>query len=231
MSDADTNDVPVRRRGPAQQLTEIADAATRPHKGPNTTELPPFPSGEPDGVVRLVRSPTELIDPPTTQVPSAPQPASGTFEAVEPFDRLARAAEALRVATETLDVDRRPLAAQLVAGIAAGLQQAPTNGPYEFVGAKLVARLLLADAGVGGRFSEDQLGQALILIATEVIAGVDPQRRAMRMLAKDSAEKATQYRKLAAQSAARGEDTRAAMWNERADERESLARELKLGAR
>lgn len=225
MSEAE--DVPVRRRGPVQQLTEIADAATRPHKSSNTTEI----AQPPEVPARLIRLPTERIDAPTSKLPSAPQAASGTFDAVEPFDRLARCADQLRNASEALDVDRRPLAAMLVAGLAAGLQQAPTNGPQEYIGAKLIQRLLLADAGVGGRLTEDQMGQALIQIATEVIAGVDPTRRAMRSLAKESIEKARQYRELAKACMARKEDVRAAMWAERADERESLARELKLGAR
>jgi len=233
MSEAE-DDAPVRRRAPAPLQTEIADAATSPHRSANTDRLPEFPSlPPPDAPVKLVRAPTEILDPPTTKMPSAPALASGAFEAAEPFDRLARAADQLRSAAENLDVDRRNHAAQMLIGAAAGLTNGPTTGAIEHVAARLVQRLLLADAGVGGRFNEDQLGAAMIQIATEVIAGVDPHRRAARSLATACETKAMQYRALARAAMAKDppERMRAAQWEERADERETIARELRKESR
>ena len=228
-------DAPVRRRAAVvSQKTTHIDATTSPHRSTPTNRLPEFPVLPPeDAPVRLVREPTELLDAPTSVLPSAPVSMSAVFESVEPFDRLARAAEQLRSASENLDVDRRSHTAQLFIGAAAALTHAPTHGPIEHVGARLAQRLLLVDAGVGGRFTEDQLGQALITIATEVIAGVDPHRRAARALATDCEAKAMQYRALARAALAKDppEHLRAAQWEERADERESIARELRKESR
>jgi hypothetical protein len=226
------DDVPIRRRAPAPDKTEFVDAATRPHRSAMTEQLPSFGVPEPppsDVPVRLIRPPTERIDPPTSRLPVAPLPEE--FEASDPFDRVAHAAGLLRQAGELLDVDRRPIAAQICAGIAAGLGNAPTQGAIEYVGARIVQRLLLADAGVGGRMTEEQLGQALIAVATEIIAGVDPHRRAIRAIALANESKAAQYRKIAETARARGDALAAAGWETRADEREAHARELRREAR
>jgi len=249
------------RHGAAVPKTEIADAAvdaeTTKHRSATEKIAESSTVMPPDVPMRLIREPTEIldqrviaalldpetrkhpsapnpVDPATTKLPSAPNPVSGPFEAFEPFDRLARAAELVRTAAENLDVDRKAKAAQLLAGCAAGLTNGPVHGSIEHTGARLMQRLLFADFDASsGPFTEDHLGQALITIATEIIAGVDPHRRAARALATECETKAKQYRKLAAHCMAQDppERVRAAQWEERADEREVIARELRKGAR
>lgn len=242
-------DAPQRRRAPAVDRTVAADEAQTSRHRSETTHLNqpdfgPSPS-DVDAPVRLVRQPTELVDPPTRQMPSAPAPVSGAFESADAFDRVAHAAVALRAASENLDVDRRSLAAQLCAGIASGLDNGPLSGAIEHTGSKLVKALLLVDAGVGGRFTEDQLAQELIRIATEVIAGVEPRRRANRDIANDNDLKAEQYRMLATNARGRaelarrnGDDTTANAemlcaygWEQRADERHAHAQQLRRDVR
>lgn len=222
---------------------------TRVHRSGTTSDLPrserdPRLAGQ-SAPVRLLQ-PTELLpcpfpeddvpEPPpsllrederTRQVPvsdSGPLPSAST-------DRIAIASQQLLGVSELLGVDRRGITAQLVAGIAAGLVGSQTSGAVEYVGAHLATRLLLADAGVGGRFNEDHLANAMIELATAIIAGVEPHRRAARHLAVECEAKAKSYRILARQHSDSGDPDLAAQFLTRADEREAQARELIKAAR
>lgn len=243
-------DAPQPRPHRAVPDATVAETArTRVHRSGTTTDLPGYEREPKLSVqappVRLVQ-PTEILACPFPQA-DAPEPPpllredentrqvaaadADRLPSSETTDRIAIASEQLLGVSELLGVDRRNITAQLLAGISAGLIGGQTSGAVEYVGAHLVTRLLLADAGVGGRFNEDHLANAMIELATAIIAGVEPHRRAARHLATECEAKAKSYRILAKQHLDAGKTELATQFITRADEREAQARELIKAAR
>lgn len=242
-------DAPTPRAG--QSGTKFDRAATQPHHTSTTSLLPspnpPKPSSRRDhsAPVPLPRQPTELIPPPsgalpadpfpdagddvTRRMPSAPSPVAGTIDLGT--NRLGDAALQIRGAVETLNVDGRPLVAQILSGFSAALSASQTTGSLEFVGKQLVHHLLLAETGAGGRFNEERLGQVLMELAVEVLSGVDAYSRAAQQIARDSDDRASTYEQMARAATRDGDSAAATEFRARADERRAHAIELRRTVR
>ena len=238
------DDAPVSRAGTSG--TRFDRAATMPHR--SGTSLLPAPNPpkeaprdprlrEHSAPIALPRQPTELLPPPsgaieleidpahdaevTRRMPSAPSPVAGTIDLGN--NRLGDAAMQIRGGVETLNVDGRPLVAQLLTGISAALTATPTTGSLEYVGKQITNALLVAETGAGGHFNEDRLGHLLMELAVEVLSGVDAYSRAARQIARENDDRAATYESLARQAQHGGDLKGALEWKARADERRSHA--------
>lgn len=223
-----------RRPTNAPARTEILDAVTRPHAAaiPKTAGLPVAP-------VRLVIGPTEHVDGPTTMLPAAEAIATPVGRHGGPPDttRIAAAAMAARTAAEAMEVDGKAHLAQLFAGISAALVGAAPVGALEIAACRLTKDLFLVDAGIGGSFGNEELARLLVEIATTVLVGVDPYRRAALDLARHCETRAASYRQAAKDAWIRGtgaepETVERVVLNyeARADELEAQVRHLRQEA-
>lgn len=194
-------DAPLPRGRPriGREQTVALDAVTRVHPAasPKTESLVEPP-------VRLVRGPTEHVDGPTSLLAAAendvlvagPQTSSSRPGLVD-TTRVVAASSSVQSAAEALVVDGKPHVAQVLSGIAAALVGSAPCGAMEAAFCRLTKELLLVDYGIGGRFEADDLGRLLVEIATGVLVGIDPYRKAALDLARQCEAKAASYRQAA----------------------------------
>jgi hypothetical protein len=202
LSEASAEEDAPRPRRPtnAPERTEILDAVTRAHPAalPRTQSVPVAP-------VRLLVGPTEHVDGPTVMLPATereakaqgPQGSARPRPSVPDTTRILAAAASVRGAAEALEVDSRPRVAQLLGGIAAAMVGDVPCGALEAAACRLTKELWLVDSGIGGRFENEDLGRLLVEIATTVLVGVDPYRKAALDLAHHCEAKAARYRQAA----------------------------------
>jgi hypothetical protein len=197
------DDAPRSRKTPEEFKTVAVDARTTAHRGASTDQLPvhqDVPAGIPREPTVIVAAPGRA-DPPTAVMTAAdlPAPERGGF------DRVAWSADRIADTAEALAVDRKRHAAEVLRGQAKAMQAGPTKSPLEYVSARLMTRALLADAGVGPDLDEHALSALLLELATAVLAGIDPARKAGRDLANELDTKASSYRRLAGKARERGD--------------------------
>lgn len=222
-------DTPRPRRRPTDpdaQPTVLVEATTSPHRSTETDRLPR--GGMWDGAEQPpMREPTMLLDQVTTKVESAEAPAAPEAD----FDRVEWSADRLGQVAEALRADRRPTAADVVAGARAGLAMGMVRGPVQFVVSKLSQRALLADAGVGPALDAATLSSLLFELAAEILVGVEPARLARRDVARGLEARIRELGVLQAKAESRGDADAVAEHRGRIDELTVLARDLRRSTR
>ena len=212
---ADTNQIPAAetrdprlREGssPIKLVREPTELIPGPY---GIGELPEIDAPVPRRIVvpddpQIGGTPRVIVDPKyqdrgddiTRKVRSDPQPAAGTLDITGEHGvlRTVQASMFIMQAVDVLSVDRRPLTAQFVRGVAEALVSAMTTGSLEYVGGQITQRLLLADAGVGMSFGEEQIGETLLHISASVLAGVEPRQRTASEIAKNLEDRGRAHR-------------------------------------
>ncbi len=237
VASAPEDDTPVRRPNkPSELVTRPKQGATRPTKQEGTTMLPAayeIPEHVP-------LQPTMAMPAPQWAESAGPIPESVTtvmpsaeLESAPPeeiFDRVAWVADRLASCADALGADGRPRTAALLRGLASGMTMGTTPGALERVGARLIQRALLADAGVAD-VDDEAVARLLLDTAADVLVGVDPTRKAARAIARQLDVRATECRQTAERCRVSGNALGVEHHTARADELAVQAREIRKAHR
>ncbi len=235
---------PVRRKtiNPSERVTSPAQDLTRVARQPGTTMLPAvyeIPAHVPrEPTVALEAAdiivegepppvPPDVVDGVTTVMPSAEMPSAVPDDV---FDRVAWVADRMTSSADALGADGRPRTAALLRGFAAGMTMGATPSALERVGARLIQRALLADAGVA-EIDDEDVARLLMEMAADVLVGVDPTRKAARAIARQLDERAAECRRNADRCRDSGNALGVEHHNARADELAVQSREIRRAHR